>query len=487
MTTSTSTSTSTSMSTSTATRPQAARPRHVCVVGGGYVGLTAAVGLAELGHTVRCLEADRGRLALLQAGQVPIHEPGIAELLAGQMGSGRLRFTGDPADAMEEAELALLCVGTPPRPDGDPDLRQLAGAAAEVTVVARRDLVLVVKSTVPPGSCEALELLVAGAAPEGVRVRVASNPEFLRESEALWDFFNPDRVVVGAEDDGVAQQVAQLYPADWPLLVCDRRSAELVKYAANTFLALKISFANEVAGLCEALGADAGKALAGVGLDRRIGEAFLAPGPGFGGSCLPKDLAGFIAVAGSVGAAVPVARAAQVVNQAASASIVAKLSARLGTLEGARIGLLGLAFKAGTGDVRDSPAIALARELVARGCTVWAHDPLAVVNDEPLVQVDDPYVAAGGADALVVATAWPAYRSLDAHRLRGVMAGHVVLDAVDVLDASAVQQAGLDGYGVGRGRPTTFAPVPWRPLEWMLGPVEAAAAPSTRTGAAAHR
>lgn len=459
---------------------RAARPRQVCVVGGGYVGLTAAVGLAELGHTVRCLEADPSRLSLLQAGTVPIHEPGIAELLVDQLADGRLAFTDDPRFAVEGADIALLCVGTPPRPDGDPDLRQLAAAAAALVGSARRDLVLVVKSTVPPGSCEALELLAAGHAPEGVRVRVASNPEFLRESEALWDFFNPDRVVVGAEDDVVAHQVAQLYPAGWPLLVCDRRSAELVKYAANTYLAVKISFANEVAGLCESLGAEAGKVLAGVGLDHRIGEAFLAPGPGFGGSCLPKDLSGFIAVAGSVGGTVPVARAAQEVNHRARTALVDKLAARLGSLEGARIGLLGLAFKPGTGDVRDSPALGLARELAARGCAMRAHDPLAVVPDGPFVQVDDPYAAADGADALVVATAWPAYRALVPSRLAAAMAGHVVLDAVDVLDAGAVQAVGLDLYGVGRGRPSSFAPVPWRPLEWMLDPGgdEAPAAPA---------
>ncbi|MHB1928847.1 MAG: nucleotide sugar dehydrogenase, partial [Acidimicrobiales bacterium] len=247
----------------------AARPRRVCVVGAGYVGLTAAACLAELGHTVRCVEADPARLATLAAGGVPIHEPGLSELVVTHRGTGRLSFTGDVVEAMDAADVALLCVGTPPRTDGEPDLRQLGNAAIEVALAATADVVIVVKSTVPPGSCEALELLAGGHAHDGVRVSVASTPEFLREGEAVWEFFNPDRVVIGVDDRALEEIVAGLYPTEWPLLICDRRSAELVKYAANTFLAVKISFANEVAALCEALGAESGKVLAGVGLDGR--------------------------------------------------------------------------------------------------------------------------------------------------------------------------------------------------------------------------
>lgn len=451
-----------------AIRAVAARPRRVCVVGAGYVGLTAAACLAELGHTVCCVETDPARLAILAAGGVPIHEPGLSGLVATHRGTGRLTFTGDVAEAMDATGVAFLCVGTPPRPDGEPDLRQLGNAAMEVAVAAACDVVLVVKSTVPPGSCEALELLASGHAHAGARVSVASNPEFLREGEAVWDFFNPDRVVIGVDDPALEELVAGLYPAGWPLLTCDRRSAELVKYAANTFLALKISFANEVAALCEALGAESGNVLAGVGLDGRIGGAFLAPGPGFGGSCLPKDLSGFIAVAASVGQPATLARAARQVNDGARAAVIDKLEATLGPLPGRRIGVLGLAFKPGTGDVRHSPAVGLVEALVARGATVRAHDPVASVPAMVVDQVDDPYQAAAATDALVVATAWPAYGRLRPERLREVMAGHVVLDAVDVLDAHAFGDAGFDVYGVGRGLPTSFAPVLWRPLEWML-------------------
>ena len=451
-----------------AIRAVAARPKRVSVIGAGYVGLTAAACLAELGHTVCCVESDPDRLDILASGGIPIHEPGLSELVTAHLGTGRLSFTADVVEAMEDTDVALLCVGTPPRSDGEPDLRQLGNAAIEVAVAARSDVVLVVKSTVPPGSCEALELLAGGHARAGVRVSVASNPEFLREGEAVWDFFNPDRVVIGVDDSAQEELVAGLYPAGWPILTCDRRSAELVKYAANTFLALKISFANEVAALCEALGAASGKVLAGVGLDSRIGGAFLAPGPGFGGFCLPKDLSGFIAVAASAGQPASLARAAQQVNDGALASLIDKLESVLGPLPGRQIGVLGLAFKAGTGDVRHSPAVRLVEALVERGAIVRAHDPVASVPAGMLDQVDDPYDAASGADALVVATAWPTYRRLQPERLRQIMAGHVVLDAVDVLDAHEFGEAGFDVYGVGRGLPTSFAPVLWNPLEWML-------------------
>ena len=353
----------------------AGRRMEVCVVGAGYVGLTAAACLAALGHRVRCLEANPGRLATLRAGGVPIIEPGLEDLVRAHSASGRLTFTDDIAAAVGGAAVALLCVGTPPRADGQPDHRQLATATRDAAAAATGDLLLVVKSTVPPGTCEALELLAEPSDP-AFRVAVASNPEFLRESRAVWDFFHPDRVVIGVDDPDLGRLVAELYPADWPTLVCDRRSAELVKYAANTFLAVKISFANEIAALCEALGADAERVLAGVGLDSRIGPAFLGPGPGFGGSCLPKDVSGLVAVAESVGQPATMARAAVQVNAQARDGLIAKLQATLGSLVGARVGVLGLAFKPGTDDIRHSPAVGLVRALTLAGAEVTVHDPL---------------------------------------------------------------------------------------------------------------
>lgn len=456
--------------------PAAARPRRLCVVGAGYVGLTAAACLAELGHAVCCVESDPARLTELLRGGVPIKEPGLDALVARHRASGRLSFSARVDQAMEGVGVALLCVGTPPRGDGDPDLSQLACAATQVVGAAASDLVLVVKSTVPPGSCEALELVARGQARGGIAVRVVSNPEFLRESRAVWDFFNPDRVVVGVDEPALEEVVTGLYPPGWPVLVCDRRSAELVKYAANTFLAVKISFANEVASLCEELGADAGRVLAGLGLDSRIGGSFLSPGAGFGGSCLPKDLSGFIALAATVGHGATVARAAQEVNEGALTALLAKLEAALGSLRGRRIAVLGLAFKPGTDDVRGSPAMKLTRLLVEGGASVSAHDPMAVAGEVGAVQVDDPYQAVRDADAVVAATAWPCYRTLEAMRLRQAMRGHVVLDAAGALDGCSLEAAGLDVYGVGQGLALRFHPVVWRPLEWMH-PGRAVAAP----------
>ncbi len=450
------------------TQELSVRASKVCVVGAGYVGLTAAVCLAELGHTVVCVESNPQRLGRLLSGEVPIHEPGIDDLLTRHASSRRLSFTDDVEVAMDGVAVVLLCVGTPPRPAGEPDLRQLGRAATQMVAAAHSDVLLIVKSTVPPGSCEALELLAAGHAREGVNVVVASNPEFLREGQAVWDFFNPDRVVVGIDDPQMQHLVTDLYPAQWPLIVCDRRSAELVKYAANTFLAVKISFANEVAQLCEALGADSQKVLAGVGLDARIGGAFLSPGPGFGGSCLPKDLGGFIAVAQSVGQLAPLARAAQVVNGEALVGLLGKLEVALGSLSGKRIAILGLAFKPGTGDVRFSPGVGLADALAERGALVRAHDPVATPISTTMELVSDPYDAAQRADALVIMTAWPEYRELDHERLRETMSGHVVIDAVNVVSIGEVAHVDFDVYGVGRGLTTDFAPVLWPPLEWML-------------------
>ena len=443
-------------------------PTRICVIGAGYVGLTAAACLSELGHEVHCVEVDAVRLAALSCGEIPIYEPGLDELVTRHASSGRLTFSDDVAGAMDGVGVALLCVGTPPRADSEPDLRQLGRAAAAAAAAATTDVALVVKSTVPPGTCEALELFVGGHAREGVRVSVVSNPEFLREGRAVWDFFHPDRVVVGADDPELARAVAGLYPASWPLVACSRRSAELVKYASNTFLAVKISFANEVAALCEALGAETDKVLGGVGLDERIGGAFLNPGPGFGGSCLPKDLSGFIAVAESAGRPAEVARAAQRANDTSLVTLVAKIESALGTLNGRTIAVLGLAFKAGTDDTRFSPAVALVAELVGRGANVRAHDPIARVVEPNVCQVADPYEAAHGADALVVATGWAQYRELDPARLRESMTGHVIVDAVGVLAMEPLREAGFDLYGIGRGLVTSFAPVLWRPLEWML-------------------
>jgi UDPglucose 6-dehydrogenase len=448
--------------------PAPARLR-VCVVGAGYVGLTAAACLAQLGHQVRCVEVDSRRLAMIERGEMPIYEPGLAELVAAGRASGDLAFSAEIGPALADAEVALLCVGTPPQPTGEPDLSYLAAAARQLARAAIRDLIVVVKSTVPPGSCEALELVCAEEASAGVRIRVASSPEFLRESRAIEDFMAPDRVVVGAADEEVADVVVRLYPTGAPVVRCDRRGAELVKYASNTFLAIKISFANEVAHLCEALGTDAGTVLAGVGSDHRIGSTFLRPGPGYGGSCLPKDVAGFIALGHSFGSPTLLAAAAEEQNVGARMAVVDKLATVLGSLVGRKVAVLGLAFKDGTDDTRDSPGRHIVNQLDEAGATVRTYDPL--VRHEPgrgqrMATVEEAVV---GADALVITTGAPEFHALSPNGLAAVMGGNVVVDAAGVCDLDEWAGAGLVVYGVGRGVPVVFHPVVWTPLQWTEG------------------
>ena len=460
------------------THGRAERATDLCIVGAGYVGLTAAACFADLGHRVRCLEASATRLDLLRRGIIPIFEPGVDELVARNVAEGRLSFTGDVDEAMADASIVFMCVGTPPRADGTPDLGQLERAARSVVTSTSRDLILVNKSTVPPGTGEALELLSEEHAAPGQRVSVVSNPEFLRESRAVEDFFHPDRIVVGAEDTEAGRRVAELYEPGTPIVLSDRRGAELVKYASNAFLAIKISFANEIAGLCERLGTDATPVLRGVGLDSRIGTQFLSQGPGYGGSCLPKDLSGLLAVGEAVGYEAPLAAAAEATNKRARRSVVDRLEAALGGLQGARIGLLGLAFKPGTDDTRDSPAVDLVQLLVERGAIVRAHDPLAAPVAIPATRVDSALDAARQSDALVIATGWPEFATLDPEIVGDAMGRRIVFDAVNALPSAAWRDAGFTVYGVGRGAPTSFHPVVWAPIEWALRSGREAPAPA---------
>ena len=440
--------------------------RRVCVVGAGYVGLTAAACFAHLGHEVACIESDPDRLEELHRGGIPIHEPGLGELASEGVSAGRLRFLAEVEPSLGDAEVVFLCVGTPPQPTGEPNLGLLAAAARQVSAAARSDVVVVVKSTVPPGSCEALELICAEASLPGVAVRVASSPEFLRESRAVEDFLRPDRVVVGSADPAVAELVASLYPDGSAVVRCDRRGAELVKYAANTFLAVKISFANEVARLCEALGTDATAVLEGVGLDHRIGTAFLRPGPGYGGSCLPKDVAGFRAAGEALGAPTWLAEAAERTNSHARHAVVAKLRRVAGPIDGRRVAVLGAAFKAGTDDTRDSPGLEIASELAHAGATVLLHDPLAAPRDHPGRWASGIDEAVAQADAVVLTTDAAEYRAIQPGWLAARMRGSAVVDAAGIVDVDAFAEEGLTVYGVGRGAPTDFAAVVWPPLRW---------------------
>ncbi len=452
--------------TTGATRTVTAVSRDVCVVGAGYVGLTAAACLSHLGHRVHCVESDPDRLATLVAGGIPIHEPGLDELVVAGRAAGRLDFHAEAGPALAGAQIALLCVGTPPQPSGEPDLGFLAAAARQVARAANGDLVVVVKSTVPPGSCEALELICAEEAAPGILIRVASSPEFLRESRAVADFLAPDRVVVGTDHVDVSDLVASLYPPGSAVVRCDRRGAELVKYAANTFLAIKISFANEVAALCEALGTDATTVLAGVGLDSRIGTAFLRPGPGYGGSCLPKDVDGFRSVGDALSAETRLADAAVAQNADARQAVVSKLEVVLSGVRGKRVAVLGLAFKGGTDDTRDSPGRHIARQLVTGGAEVHCYDPLAWPDDTCGTRERTLAEAVVDADAVVVTTLAEELSSIEPGELASKMRGRIVFDAAGALDITSCTAAGLTLYGVGRGAPTEFHAIVWSPLRW---------------------
>lgn len=427
---------------------RSAAPAAVVVVGAGYVGLTTAACLARLGHRVVCTDVDESRITGLQGGEMPIHEPGLAELVRTGLDGARLSFVCGSAEAAARADFVFLCVPTPSGPDGGTDLGYLEAAVAEVGPSLRPGAVVVNKSTAPAGTVQMLARVLGRA-----DVSVASNPEFLRQGSAVHDFLNPDRLVVGAADIAVAERVAGLYAGiDAPVLVTDPASAETVKYAANAFLATKLSFSNSVAALCEAVGADVDDVLEGMGYDGRIGRDYLRPGPGWGGSCLPKDTRSLVAVASAAGYDFALLRSVVDANEAQFARIVDKVACRV-RLSGARIALLGLAFKAGTDDLRDSPSLEIAGRLVGAGAVVYAYDPMidacAATVQAGVAVADDAYAACDGASALVIATEWDEFRQLDLDRVARVMDELHVIDARNLLDRDELERRGFTYSGVG--------------------------------------
>lgn len=425
--------------------------RRVGVVGAGYVGLTSAACLAHLGHRVTCVDVDERKVEQLRRGVVSIEEPGLAELVTAGQQHGRLDFRTD-LTALGDAELVLLCLPTPSARCGDADLSVVESVLRELTSVLAPGCVLITKSTVPVGTtARAAELL---ARPD---VAIVSNPEFLREGHAVADFLHPDRIVLGTGDPAAARNVAQLYDGlDAPVLTVGTASAELAKYASNAFLAMKVSYVNELAELCERLGADITEVTATMGHDDRIGHAFLAPGPGWGGSCLPKDTSALLNGASTVGMDFELLRAAVRANAAQPSRVVEKVRRACGgRLDGVRVGVLGLAFKAGTGDLRDSPALAVTRLLTAEGAVLTGYDPcvpapgVAEVGDVEVV--DDPYVVAKAAEVIVVLTESPQFRALDWDQLATLAERAAVVDARNVLDPGGVVAAGFSHVGIGTG------------------------------------
>ncbi|WP_395684742.1 UDP-glucose dehydrogenase family protein [Aestuariivirga sp.] len=437
----------------------------IAVIGAGYVGLVSAACFADFGHEVVCVDRDPRKLSLLEQGRIPIYELGLEPLVTANRQAGRLCFTDDLAQAVAAAEVVLLAVGTPTRATGDAaDLAQLFSAAGEVARALRGFTVVVTKSTVPPGTAARLRATMAEARPVG-DFEVASNPEFMREGSAVEDFTQPDRVVVGVASMRAENVLRQLYrpltARNIPLLVTTCEAAEVIKYAANTFLATRIAFVNQLADFCERAGADVGDVTRGMGLDKRIGPAFLAPGPGFGGSCFPKDTRAMAHAAREVGQPFTIVESVIASNDTRKRQLVERVAAAVGgTLGGRRITVLGIAFKADTDDIRESSALTLIPDLQARGARLAVFDPVAMDNGRQLFEdvewCEDAYAAATGADAVVVLTEWNLFRGLDLARLARVMRQPVLVDFRNLFLPEDALNAGLTYHSV--GRPVVQAP-----------------------------
>jgi UDPglucose 6-dehydrogenase len=434
---------------------------RIAMIGTGYVGLVSGACLADFGHRVTCVDKDQGKIDGLNAGVMPIWEPGLEALVKANAERGRLSFTTDLVSGVAQAEAVFIAVGTPARRgDGHADLSFVFDAVRELAPVIRPGTVVVTKSTVPVGTGDRIEEIFRGEGVEGVSV--ASNPEFLREGAAIADFKHPDRIVVGAEDDHAQDVLKEIYRPLFlnraPILFTGRRTAELTKYAANAFLAVKISFINEVADLCEAVDADVQDVARGIGLDNRIGPKFLHAGPGYGGSCFPKDTLALLQTADKAGVDQRIVRTTVAVNDERKAQMVERVARALGgDVGGKRVAVLGLAFKPNTDDMREAPSIPIVKALVDRGASVAAFDPVARHQAEQVLPkidfADDAYAAAEGADALVIVTEWDEFRALDLERIAGVLRGKVLVDLRNVYDRAEAEEVGLTYHGVGRGTP----------------------------------
>ena len=434
---------------------------RIAMIGTGYVGLVSGACFADFGHEVCCIDKDAAKIDGLNAGRMPIWEPGLEALVKANAERGRLTFTTDLADGVKGAEAVFIAVGTPARRgDGHADLTFVFEAVRELAKVIAPGTVVVTKSTVPVGTGDRIEEILREEGVSGASV--ASNPEFLREGAAIADFKHPNRIVVGAEDDRAQEALKEIYRPLFlnraPILITGRRTAELTKYAANAFLAVKISFINEIADLCEAVDADVQDVARGIGLDNRIGPKFLHAGPGYGGSCFPKDTLALLQTAEKVGVDQRIVRTTVQVNDDRKAAMVDRVARALGgDLKGKRVGVLGLAFKPNTDDMREAPSIPLVEGLIARGASVRAFDPVAREQAEKVFdQVEfaaNAYAAAQDADALVIVTEWDEFRALNLDKLAQAMRGKTLVDLRNVYDRDEAAEAGLAYVGVGRGRP----------------------------------
>ena len=429
---------------------------NICVVGTGYVGLVTGAVFADLVNDVVCVDNVAAKIDALRAGQMPIYEPGLEEMVIRNVADGRLSFTTDLRDAIRRSVIVFITVGTPAGDDGRTDLSAVEAVAREIAVAMERYTVIVNKSTVPVGTGDFVRETIEKHQPRPIAFDVVSNPEFLREGSAIEDTLRPDRIVIGAPTQQVAMTLLELYaPLERPMIITDVPSAEMIKYASNAFLAMKISFANAIANICELAGADVTQVAKGMGLDERIGPAFLQAGLGYGGSCFPKDTESLIHTSASLGYDFGILRAVVDVNRERAGHLVATLDKALAPLDDKVIAVLGLAFKPNTDDMREAKSIEVVAALVAAGATVRAYDPVAMANAAKVLPAvveygNSAYDAAKGADAVVLVTEWNEFKFLNLERLHGVMRRPVVVDGRNLWPPERMRRLGFEYYSIGR-------------------------------------
>ncbi|MBA3767498.1 MAG: UDP-glucose/GDP-mannose dehydrogenase family protein [Acidobacteria bacterium] len=430
----------------------------IAVIGSGYVGLVTGACFAEFGVDVTCVDVDAEKITRLSNGEIPIYEPGLDHLVTKNLHAGRLRFTTDIKSAVEQALVIFLAVGTPPKEDGSADLKHIYEVARSVAEYMNGYKVIVTKSTVPVGTGESLRRLIRENQRKQTPFGVVSNPEFLREGAAIDDFMRPDRVVIGSRDEEAIAIMRDLHRPlfliETPFVITSIEAAELTKYAANAFLATKISFINEIANLCDRLGCDVHDVARAIGMDGRIGRKFLHPGPGFGGSCFPKDTRSLSSIAHEFGCDSLIVDAVIEVNQRQRGVMLPKIKNLVGDLKGKTITVLGLSFKPETDDMREAPSIDIIRNLVEDGAIVRAYDPVAISEARKILPdisyAEDEYMAVTGADALVFITEWNQFRALDMERIRGLMRSPKIADLRNIYEPEAMRELGFDYVGVGR-------------------------------------
>jgi len=432
---------------------------HICVIGAGYVGLITGVCFAEFGLNVTCVDNDEKKIRLMKKGIVPFYEPGLEELLQRNLKASRIHFTTNITEGVDSSLVIFIAVGTPPRGDGFADMRHIEEVAKEIAKHINSYKVIATKSTVPVGTGEKLRQIISKNLKENVDFDIVSNPEFLREGSGIEDFMRPNRVVIGASSPQAVAIMRDLYRPlyliETPFVITDVKTAELIKYASNAFLATKISFINEIANLCEAVGADVQVVAKAMGLDQRIGPKFLHAGPGYGGSCFPKDTLALLQIAKDRGMDLEIVKAVISVNKNQRERMVKKIKDAVGTLKGKTIGVLGLSFKPNTNDIREAPSIYIIERLLKEGAKIKAYDPAAITDAKKIFSeiayLRDPYDAVKGADAVVIVTEWNQFRNLDLQKIRSLVRGDFFFDLRNIYEPDKVRKLGFNYFSVGRG------------------------------------